>query len=299
MTIAGPITVAALYAFRPLEALAELQTGLKQACLPLGVRGIILLAPEGINATIAAPGEALQAALALIRSLTGIDDLNLKFSFAEQPPFKRFKVRLKKEIVTLGDLSVDPNRQVGHYVAPEDWNALIADPDVTVIDTRNSYEVALGRFDGALDPATRSFGQFPDYVRQTLDPARHKKIAMYCTGGIRCEKASSYMLSQGFEEVYHLKGGILSYLEQVAAEDSRWQGGCFVFDERVAVGHGLVPLPIRLCISCDNAVDEEARASPDFEEGVSCPHCRHTLSAQQLASARERQKQMLLAGAKA
>jgi UPF0176 protein len=203
-------------------------------------------------------------------------------------------VRIKKEIVTIGDASVDPNRAVGTYVEPSDWNALIADPAVLLIDTRNAYEVAIGQFDGAIDPKTEHFGDFPAYVRQHFDPEKHKKIAMYCTGGIRCEKASSFMLSEGFESVFHLKGGILAYLEQIAEEDSRWRGGCFVFDERVAVGHGVQPLPIRLCVSCDSALTAEALASPDYEEGVACPNCVDKLTIEQKASARERQKQLVL-----
>ena len=224
--------------------------------------------------------------------LAGIDH---KESYCDEDPFYRSKVKLKKEIVTIGVAGVDPNKQAGTYVNPVDWNALIADPDVLLIDTRNDYEVALGTFEGAADPGTSSFGEFPKFVGENLDPARHRKVAMFCTGGIRCEKASSYMQSQGFREVYHLKGGILKYLEEVPKEQSKWQGDCFVFDHRVAVGQGLVPSEIELCHGCRMPLDPADRFSEFYEEGVSCPKCFATLSEKSKASARERQKQIDLA----
>jgi UPF0176 protein len=236
--------VAALYKFVALPDAAELQAPLLARCEELGVRGTLLLAREGINGTIAAEAGAIQAIIGWLHDgplfgdrLRGMD---VKYSSAEAMPFGRMKVRLKREIVTLKQPSVDPTRRVGTYVEPEDWNSLVDDPDVVVIDTRNAFEVAMGTMRGALDPGTRSFSEFPDFVARTLDPAKHPKVAMFCTGGIRCEKASSYMLAQGFKEVYHLKGGILRYLETMPENDSRWQGGCFVFDERVSLGHGLV-----------------------------------------------------------
>ena len=222
-------------------------------------------------------------------------DLDHKESFCDEDPFYRSKVKLKKEIVTIGVEGVDPNRQAGTYVEPADWNALIADPDVLLIDTRNDYEVALGTFEGAADPKTASFGEFPKFVGENLDPARHQKVAMFCTGGIRCEKASSYMQSQGFREVYHLKGGILKYLEEVPKEESKWQGECFVFDHRVAVGQGLVPTELEMCHGCRMPLDPDDKFSELYEEGVSCPKCFATLSEKSKASARERQKQIDLA----
>jgi UPF0176 protein len=290
-----PLTVAAFYHFIPLDGLEVLRQHLLEQCKSRGLCGIVLIAPEGINATIAGEDSALRSALADIAEMLGVERFDAKFSPAQTRPFKRMKVRIKKEIVTLGVDGVDPNARVGTYVAPEDWNDLIADPDVLVIDTRNAFEVAMGSFRNAADPHTKSFGQFPDFVRKTLDPSRHQKIAMYCTGGIRCEKASSFMLSQGFKHVFHLKGGILNYLEKIPESQSLWQGGCFVFDERIAIGHGLKTLGLRTCLSCDAVVDEEARQNPGYEEGVSCPNCVDRLTDAQKASARERQRQMMRA----
>jgi UPF0176 protein len=237
------IRVAAFYQFVPLPDFRDLREPLRALCASLGVKGTVLLAPEGINGTVAGSGEAIDALVAQLRGgdVFGgrLDNLELKFSAADAPPFKRLKVRLKKEIVTIGDRSLDPAAKAGVYVEARDWNALIASPDVTVIDTRNAFEVALGTFDGALNPKLKRFGEFPDFAARALDPQKHKKIAMFCTGGIRCEKASAYLLAQGFTEVYHLKGGILKYLEEIPRNDSRWNGECFVFDERVALSHGL------------------------------------------------------------
>lgn len=230
--------VAAFYEFAALPHYADLREPIRKACAENGVRGICLLASEGVNGTLAGPAEGLAATLDALRSITGLT-LPYKLSQAAEMPFKRLKVRLKKEIVTLGVPSADPTKRVGTYVAPEDWNALISEPDVLLIDTRNHFEVEMGAFRGTLDPGITAFGQFPAFVREKLDPERHKRIAMFCTGGIRCEKASAFMLNEGFEQVYHLKGGILKYLEEVPEAKSLWQGGCFVFDERVALGHGL------------------------------------------------------------
>ena len=238
-----PYQVAAFYQFAALPDFRELREPLRAACADLGLKGSVLLAHEGINGTLAGSAEAIAALVDELRrgDLFGgrLDNLELKFSAASAMPFQRLKIRLKKEIVTLGDISADPTRQVGIYVDPADWNALIAAPDTLVIDTRNAFEVAMGTFSGAVDPGIRSFGQFKDFAARQLDPEKHRKIAMFCTGGIRCEKASAYLLSRGFAEVYHLKGGILNYLEAVPEAESRWRGECFVFDERVALGAGL------------------------------------------------------------
>lgn len=239
--------VAALYQFVPLPDFRGLREPLRALCTDLGLKGTLLLAEEGINGTVAGRPEAIDALVAELRHgalfMGRLDDLELKFSTAADRPFRRMKVRLKKEIVTLGSPQADPTARVGTYVSARDWNRLLEDSDILLIDTRNDFEVAMGTFEGAVDPRIRSFGEFRDFVEKDLDPARHKRIAMFCTGGIRCEKASSYMLAKGFEEVYHLKGGILQYLEDVPEAESRWKGGCFVFDERVALGHGLVELP--------------------------------------------------------
>ena len=235
--------VAAFYQFARLPDFRELREPLRAICARLGLKGSVLLAPEGINGTVAGTPEAIDAFVGELQHgpLFGgrLDNLELKFSSSSTMPFGRMKVRLKKEIVTLGDAEVDPTRQVGTYVDAAEWNALIAASDTLVIDTRNAFEVAMGTFEGAVDPGIRSFGQFKEFTAQHLDPAKHRKIAMFCTGGIRCEKASAYLLSRGFAEVYHLKGGILRYLEGVPEDQSRWRGDCFVFDERVALGHGL------------------------------------------------------------
>jgi UPF0176 protein len=238
-----PHRVAAFYQFAALPDFRELREPLRAVCAGLGLKGSVLLAHEGINGTLAGQPEAIAALVeelqcgALFRGR--LDNLELKFSHAAAMPFQRLKIRLKKEIVTLGDSHTDPTRQAGVYVNPADWNALIAGPDTLVIDTRNAFEVAMGTFPGAVDPGIRSFGQFKDFAARHLDPAKHQRIAMFCTGGIRCEKASAYLLARGFAQVYHLKGGILGYLEGVPQAESRWRGECFVFDDRVALGHGL------------------------------------------------------------
>lgn len=289
------LVVAALYKFAPLPDFAELREPLAALCQEKGVMGTLLLAREGINGTIAGTRAGIDAVLAYLRADGRLADLQHKESHAAAMPFHRMKVRLKKEIVTLGLPDVDPNRRVGHYVRPEDWNALISDPDVLVIDTRNDYEVGIGSFAGAEDPKTESFRQFPDYVRQKLDPQKHRKVAMFCTGGIRCEKASSFMLEEGFEEVYHLQGGILKYLETVPANESLWQGECFVFDGRVAVTHGLEEGSYSECRSCRAPLSVSDRRSPLYERGISCPFCYHDLTEEKRARNRERQRQVLLA----
>jgi UPF0176 protein len=238
-----PLKVAAFYQFARLSDFRELREPLRATCARLGLKGSVLLAQEGINGTLAGAPASIDALVEALQAgaLFGgrLDNLELKFSNASAMPFARLKIRLKKEIVTLGDTAVDPTLQVGTYVEPSDWNALISAPNTLVIDTRNAFEVAMGTFDGATDPGIRSFGQFKDFAARHLDPAKHRRIAMFCTGGIRCEKASAYLLAHGFSQVYHLKGGILRYLEGVPKEQSRWRGECFVFDERVALVHGL------------------------------------------------------------
>ena len=265
--------VATFYKFVSLPDCADLRSRLLQFCQSYPLRGTILLAQEGINGTIAGSREAIDAVLAYLRSDQRLADLEHRESPAAELPFDRLKVKVKSEIVTLGLPEVDPSRQVGTYVEPQDWNALITDPDVIVVDTRNAYEISVGTFQGAQNPQTGSFREFPGYVQQNLESAQSKKIAMFCTGGIRCEKASAYLLSQGFQQVYHLKGGILKYLEEVPAEASLWQGECFVFDQRVAIQHGLEAGTHKMCFSCGHPVSEADRSSPDFEEGVSCPRC--------------------------
>jgi UPF0176 protein len=296
---AHSIRIAALYRFTPFDAPEALIEALQQACELEGVKGTLLVAREGINGTIAAEPAALTRALAAIATLTGVADFEIKFSEATEMPFLRMKVKLKREIVTIGDDSVDPRKAVGTYVAAKDWNALISDPDVVLIDTRNDYEYRIGTFKGAIDPKTASFRAFPAYVRENHAADKQKKIAMFCTGGIRCEKASAFMLQEGFTEVYHLQGGILRYLEDVPAEQSLWQGGCFVFDERIAVGHGLKPdEAFTLCHGCRQPLIAEDCTHPDHEEGVACRYCAPRLSLPQREAARERHRQVLLARAR-
>lgn len=267
-------------------------------CRTHGVCGTILLAPEGINGTIAGPRAAVDRVIAHLRALPGFAGLDWKESAADTQPFIRMKVRLKREIVTMGQPDVDPTTAVGTYVQPAQWNALIAAPDVAVIDTRNEYEVGIGTFTGAVDPQTARFGDFPAWWETNRDRFHNKRIAMFCTGGIRCEKASNYLLSQGVDEVFHLQGGILNYLEQVPAQDSLWQGACFVFDGRVAVGHGLAPSGHILCHACRRPLPPAATAHPDYEEGVSCALCKSETAPQDKDRFRERQRQIALARAR-
>lgn len=289
------IVVAALYKFASLPDYQALQPGILKLCNALGIKGTLLLAEEGINGTVAGTRAAIDTLLASLRNDPRLADLEHKESFTDEMPFYRMKVRLKKEIVTLGVPGIDPNKTVGTYVKPEDWNALISDPDVVVIDTRNDYEFEIGTFKGAIDPKTTTFRQFPEYVRNNLSPERNKKVAMFCTGGIRCEKASAYMLEQGYEEVYHLQGGILKYLETVPEEESLWEGECFVFDQRVAVKHGLEVGEYDQCYACRHPVSIEDMQSEKYVKGISCPRCYDTLSEEKRASIIERQKQIELA----
>lgn len=287
--------VAALYKFATLTDCNALQPALLNKCLSLNIKGTLLLAEEGINGTIAGTRESIDEVLAFIRNDPRLADLEHKESFSDEMPFFRMKVRLKKEIVTMGVPNVDPNKAVGTYIPPEKWNDIISDPDVIVIDTRNDYEYDIGTFKGAVDPHTTTFREFPEYVAKNLDPAKNKKVAMFCTGGIRCEKASSYMISQGFEEVYHLQGGILKYLETVPKEQSLWEGECFVFDQRVAVRHGLEVGDYEQCHACRHPLSPEELKSEKYEPGISCPYCFDKLSDEKRASVTERQKQMALA----
>jgi UPF0176 protein len=280
--------VAAMYKFVKLPDFAEKRDPLLSYCQAQGVKGTILLAQEGINGTIAGSRQAIASVLWFLRSDPRLADLEYKESHTETPPFERMKVRLKQEIVTLGLPEIDPNEQVGTYVNPQEWNDLISDPEVTIIDTRNDYEVNIGTFQGAENPQTNSFREFPDYVRHHLDPTKHKKVALFCTGGIRCEKASSFMLAQGFAEVYHLKGGILKYLQEVAAEESLWEGECFVFDERVAVIQGLEEGSYELCFGCGRPISEQDKVSPKYEQGISCPDCFDSLTDDKRARQQEK-----------
>jgi UPF0176 protein len=291
----NPLFVAAIYKFVKLADCAALRDSLLAQCDALGISGTLLLAEEGINGTIAGTRSGIDAILAYLRSDPRLADLEHKESSADHPPFYRMKVKLKKEIVTMGVPGIDPTERVGQYVKPEDWNALISDPDVLLIDTRNDYEVEVGTFKGAVDPRITTFREFPDYVKKNLNPNKKPRVAMFCTGGIRCEKASAYMLQQGFPEVYHLQGGILKYLENVPTEESLWQGECFVFDQRVAVGQGLAQGHYELCYGCSRPITAEEKASPKYQAGVSCPNCFDSLTPEKRSAALERQKQVELA----
>ena len=302
---------AALYKFVELPDFAALKGPLLALCEANQVKGTLLLAPEGINGTIAGPPEGVRAVLAHLTADARFASLQPKESWSTEPPFLRMKVRLKKEIVTLGVPGVSPTHMAGQYVKPQDWNALISDPTVLVVDTRNDYEVGIGTFAGAVDPRIKTFADLPAWVAQqeqaggllSPDPSptsgdasqRRRKVAMFCTGGIRCEKSTALLRMHGFDEVYHLEGGILKYLETVAPEDSLWTGECFVFDERVSVGHGLKPGPYELCRSCRFPVGDAGRASPHYVKGVSCPHCFEATSDAQKQGFAERQRQVALA----
>ena len=291
-------TVAALYHFTRFSDPAALRAPLQEKCDALGITGSLLLAGEGINGTIAGTREGIDAILLYLRALPGCDTLEHKESTASLPPFPRMKVKLKKEIVTMGQPDVNPIARVGHYVEAKDWNDLISSPNVAVIDTRNDYEVGIGTFKGAIDPQTQSFRDFPKWWEDNKDRFHNKRIAMFCTGGIRCEKSTNYLLGQGVEEVYHLKGGILKYLEEVPEKDSTWEGDCFVFDARVSVGHGLKEGPHQLCYACRRPLLPEDRARPEYEHGVACHQCTHDTSESDKDRFRERQKQIHLARAR-
>jgi len=292
------LTVAAFYRFARLPDPAALREPLLAACRDAGIRGSILLAREGVNGTIAGTRTGIDAAMAHLRGLPGCADLDSKESTADAMPFGRLKVRLKREIVTMGRPEADPSAAVGRYVNPADWNALIAAPDVAVIDTRNAYETAIGTFAGAVDPATDRFGDFPAWWQKNAAAFAGKRVAMFCTGGIRCEKATSYLLSQGVPEVFHLKGGILNYLERVPESESLWRGECFVFDQRVAVGPGLRAGTHELCHGCRGPVSAADRDDPAYEAGVCCPRCADRADPGRRARLRERERQMRLAASR-
>jgi len=291
----GDIIVAAMYKFVSLPDFHDIREPLLDFCIQQGIKGTLLLASEGINGTVAGSRQAIDALLAYLKKDERLADIDHKESIDASYPFYRMKVKLKKEIVTMGVTGIDPNKVVGTYVEPQNWNALISDPDVVLVDTRNDYEFDIGTFEGALNPDTESFREFPQYVKDNLDPEKNKKVAMFCTGGIRCEKSTAYLKEQGFDEVYHLKGGILKYLEEVPEEQSMWQGECFVFDNRVAVNHKLEKGQYDQCHGCRHPITEEDKKSEFYEPGVTCPHCYDRLTADQKARFKERQKQVQLA----
>ena len=289
------VVVAALYKFVTLEDYHALREPLLDACVAAGTRGTLLLAQEGINGTLAGSRQAIDQVLTYLRQDPRLADIEHKESRDDHMPFYRMKVKLKKEIVTMGVDGVDPNQRVGTYVKPAQWNDLVNDPEVLLIDTRNDYECDIGSFRDAIDPRTTSFRDFPGYVRSQLDTGKHKKVAMFCTGGIRCEKASAFMLNEGFEEVYHLQGGILKYLEEVPSQESLWVGECFVFDNRVAVDHQLQKGQYDQCYGCRHPITAEDKLSGQYEVGVCCPYCYDSLTGDQKLRFRERQKQVELA----
>lgn len=291
-------TVAALYHFTRFDDPDALRPAILAVCEAHNTKGTLLVAAEGINGTVAGTRVGIDALLAHLRALPGCARLEHKESHASEAPFNRMKVRLKREIVTMGQPDVDPLAGTGHYVEPEDWNALIAQEDVAVIDTRNDYEVAIGTFEGAIDPATKSFGEFPAWWEENKQRFHNKKVAMFCTGGIRCEKSTNYLLGQGVEEVFHLKGGILKYLERIPEDQSRWDGECFVFDGRVSVGHGLKEGSHKLCYACRRPLQPEDIKHEKYEAGVSCHHCIDETSDKDKARFRGRQKQITLAHAR-
>ena len=288
-------TVAALYKFVDLEDCSSLQETIKAQCTQLGIIGTILLAEEGINGTIAGKGTSIEQFLRFLRQDSRFADITAKISSALDKPFYRLKVKVKNEIVTMGVDKVSPSRIVGEYVDPEQWNQILEDPDVVIIDTRNDYETCVGSFEGAIHPNTRNFREFPEWLESHQEIKKDSKIAMFCTGGIRCEKATSYMKERGYNSVYHLKGGILQYLQDVSPEQSLWNGSCFVFDQRVGLEHSLKESALSLCFACGFPVTEEAKQDEKYEPGVSCPQCFGQYLPEQLARFRERQKQMNLA----
>lgn len=291
----GSIVVCALYKFVALPNFADLRQPLLNIMHQQKVRGTLLLAKEGINGTIAGSRRGIDLVLNWLRRDERLRDLDWKESYTDQPPFKRTKVKLKKEIVTMGVEDINPNRSVGTYVEPKDWNALISNPNVVLVDTRNDYEYQVGTFANAINPNTETFREFPDYVKNNLAAYKNKKIAMFCTGGIRCEKSTAYLKEQGFADVFHLKGGILKYLEDVPAQDSLWQGECFVFDDRVTVDHQLQKGSYDQCFACRLPITEQDKLSEKYQPGVSCPHCFDEVSETQKQRFGEREKQMQLA----
>ena len=290
-----PVVVSALYHFVKLDDYQSLRQPLYDFMIKHEIRGTLLLADEGINGTVAGSKKAIDKLHHWLRSDQRLQDLRTKESFDNTMPFYRTRVKLKKEIVTMGIQGIDPNRVVGTYVKPEDWNDLISDPELMLVDTRNDYEVAIGTFMNAINPETETFRNFPDYVKNNLNPAKHKKVAMFCTGGIRCEKSTAYLKEQGFDEVYHLQGGILKYLETVPAEESLWQGECFVFDNRVSVNHQLEKGSYDQCHACRLPITEEDKNSDKYEAGVSCPNCYDKKTEKQRNRFAERERQVQLA----
>lgn len=287
--------VCALYRFVRIEDPQTLQAELLKLLTDQAIRGTVLVATEGINGTVAGARKAIDALQDWLRKDERFNDIVFKESESDTIPFLRTRVKLKKEIVTMGVGGIDPNQLVGSYVKPEDWNELISDPEVITIDTRNQYEVDIGTFKNAVNPHTESFREFPDYVSRHLDPVKHKKVAMFCTGGIRCEKSTAYLKSKGYHEVYHLEGGILNYLEKIDEDHSLWQGECFVFDERVTVDHDLQPGSFDQCHACRMPISAEDMQSPDYQPGVSCPHCIDTKTEEDRERFRQRELQMRLA----
>lgn len=292
------IVVAALYKFTCLPDFEARQAPLHAAAANAGVFGTILLAAEGVNGTIAGPRDGIDAVLAHLRTFPGCADLDWKESYTDENPFHRMKVRLKKEIVTMGVDNIEPEKSCERYVEPHNWNKVILDPETLVIDTRNNYEVSIGAFEGALNPETTSFREFPAWFRKFREEHDVRKVAMYCTGGIRCEKSTAFLRSEGIEDVVHLKGGILKYLETMPEEESLWRGECFVFDQRVSVGHNLAPGSYEMCHACRRPITQKDMASPNYVEGVSCPACHDQYSEAQQRAFAERQKQVELAAAR-
>ncbi len=289
------VAVLSFYKFVDLDGTSEIKDSLLLFCEKTGINGTFILASEGINATVAGPPEGIDRLIAYLESDPRLSDAQYKLSYNERSPFHRLKVKFKKELVPMGVSGVKPQRLSGERVPPERWNELIGRPDVLVVDTRNDYENRVGTFRGAVNPETDHFREFPEYVRQNLDPGEHKEVAMFCTGGIRCEKATSYLLERGFERVYQLEGGVISYLERVPREQSLWEGECFVFDDRTSVGHDLAKGTWSTCRNCRAPVSPEDRQSEEFREGVSCPRCHAELTPERISSLEERQKQMRLA----
>jgi len=293
-----PTVVSALYHFVTLDDYQEMRQPLYDFMIENHIKGTILLAKEGINGTVAGPKPSIERLHTWLRSDERLKELRTKESYDDEMPFYRTRVKLKKEIVTMGVPGIDPNHIVGTYVKPEDWNALISDPDVTIIDTRNDYEYAIGTFRNAINPSTETFRQFPEYVKQNLNPDKHKKVAMFCTGGIRCEKSTAYLKEQGFDEVYHLQGGVLKYLETVAEDETMWDGECFVFDNRVSVDHQLNKGSYDQCHACRLPITEEDKLNIKYEQGVSCHSCYDKKTDEQRNRFAERERQVQLAKAR-
>jgi len=293
--VTNTITICSLYKFVRLDAFEALREPLSNKMVSVNIKGTLLLAAEGINGTIAGPQVGINKVMAFLSEQPGLDNISHKESYSHENPFHRTKVKLKKEIVTMGIEGIDPNQVVGTYVKPKDWNALISDPEVLLVDTRNDYEIEIGTFKNAINPNTETFREFPAYVEKNLDKNKHKKVAMYCTGGIRCEKSTAYLKEQGFEEVYHLEGGILKYLEEVPSTETMWEGECFVFDGRVAVNHELEQGKYDQCFACRFPLTEAEKESEHYVKGVSCHRCHDKVTDEQRNRYAERQRQIILA----